>query len=127
MQEEFSEARKKAANAEREIKRLQNETDAVNRTWLKNMERISEYTSLLALISMVALICMWIALVVIVSIPDLVPVAHRNFIIAILLVMLAGVITILWMARKNVFILLPMLIFGFSLFSFAFGYVYCSL
>ena len=127
MQEEFSTARKETAKAEQEARRWKNNTENVNRTWMKNVEKISEYTSLLALISMVALSAMWVALVVIVSIPELVPVEHRNFIIAILLVLLAGVITILWLARKNVYILLPMLIFGFSLFSFAFGYVYCSL
>lgn len=127
MQEEFTTARKDAERAEQEARRWKNNTEEVNRNWLKTVEKISEYTSLLALISMIALSAMWVALVVIVSIPGLVPVEHRNFIIAILLVLLMGVITILWLARKNVYILLPMLIFGFSLFSFAFGYVYCSL
>ena len=126
MQEDISTARKDAAKMEQEARKWKNQTEEVNRSWLKNVEKVSEYTSLLALISMVALSAMWVGLVVVVSIPGLIPVEHRNFIIAVLLVLLAGVITILWLARKNVYILLPMLIFGYSLFSFAFGYVYCS-
>ena len=123
----MEEALRNVRDAEDEAQRWKNTAEDVSRKWMKNVENISEYTSLLALISMIALSAMWVALVVIVSIPNLIPAQHRNFIIAILLVLLAGVVTILWLARKNVYILLPMLIFGFSLFSFAFGYIYCSL
>lgn len=126
-QEQFKKLKQELNEVEKERTRVNFEKAELQRKWQKSAESQSEYTSLFALISMIALGAMFIALVVIVSIPQLVPIAHRNFIIAVLLVIVVMNISIIWLARKHYYVLLPMLCLGYSIFSFAFGYVFCLL
>ena len=93
---------------------------------LKDNEGLSKYISLLCQVGVVGIVFTCIMLITLIFIPNLVDVQHKEFIVGILIITLGAILTMLVLARKNVFVLLTMMLMGMSVFSFGLGWVVCS-
>lgn len=105
---------------------LEEQVRRLNEKRFTDNEQLSRYISTFVLISTICATLVAVLLIVACAVPGMLTIENREFIVSILLILLAALLTIMWLARRNAKILLPLLAMMLCIYSLGLGYVVCA-